>query len=195
MSTRACIKIKASIRLNDDDKKLTECVITLYHHSDGYPDGVGKDLKRYLRDVVSKWSWWMPEDIATNLVRGELDGDTGYEVAICEHADCEYGYLIDCDNETLTCYELSWGVKPWKEVVPIPEDEIQAKPKPEAIEQPAEPKEYHGGDEVWSKVHGKNVHIMLAHRSQEAGTDKAKVDYYLTTEGYPLNPDEVEDKH
>ena len=193
MSTRACIKIKASIRLNDDDKKLTECVITLYHHCDGYPDGVGKDLKKYLRDVVSKWRWWMPEDIATNLVRGELDGDTGYEVAICEHSDCEYGYLIDCDNETLTCYELPWGVKPWKKVVPIPDPEPDCSVADDIVM--AEPKEYHGGDEVYSKVHGKNVHIMLAHRSQETGTDKAKVDYYLTTEGYPLNPDEVEDKH
>jgi hypothetical protein len=39
----------------------------------------------------------------------EGDTDMGYEVAICEHADCEYGYLIDCDKQTLTCYELDYG--------------------------------------------------------------------------------------
>jgi hypothetical protein len=46
--------------------------------------------------------------------------DMGYEVAICEHADCEYGYLIDCDKQTLTCYDLDYGVKPWKRIVEIP---------------------------------------------------------------------------
>ena len=53
-------------------------------------------------------------------------------------------------------------------------------------------KEYHGGDQVWSKVHGKNVHLLLAHRE---GGDNSKVTYYMTTEGYRLEPDEVEDKH
>lgn len=56
----------------------------------------------------------------------------------------------------------------------------------------AEPKEYHGGDEVWSKVHGKNVHLLMAHRE---GGDNPKVTHYMTTEGYRLEPDEVEDKH
>lgn len=247
MSTRACIKIKASIRLNDDDKKLTECVITLYHHCDGYPEGVGKDLKKYLRDVVSKWNWWMPEDIATNLVRGELDGDTGYEVAICEHSDCQYGYVIDCDAQTLTCYKLGWGVKPWKNVVPIPDAEPEEKPKrqikvryDESLSQSrgrdywhdpetgryyvkvdgkwtsttnnyylepdcsvaddieiivmAEPKEYHGGDVVYSKAQGKNVHILYAHHTQKAGESETAVDYYMTVDGIPLQPSDVEHK-
>lgn len=128
MSTRACIKIKEKVRLNLDSKRLTNCVITLYHHSDGYPDGVGSDLKKYINDVVSQWQCgWNSETIATELVRGcikDSDGnpDMGYEVAICEHGDCEYGYEIDCDKQTLTCYELDHGVKPWQEdaIVEIP---------------------------------------------------------------------------
>ena len=129
MSTRACIKIKEKVCINYDDKHLTECVITLYHHSDGYPEGVGADLKEYINDVVSKWACgWSPEDIATDLVRGVIkkgDGtpDLGYEVAICEHGDCEYGYEIDCAAKTLKCYELDSGVKPWKHLVEIPDKE------------------------------------------------------------------------
>ncbi len=252
MSTRACIKIKASIRLNDDDKKLTECVITLYHHSDGYPEGVGKDLKKYLDEVVSGWADWYSENIATDLVRGAIkdcegEPDMGYKVAICEHGDCEYGYVIDCDAQTLTCYKLGWGVKPWKEVVPIPDPEPEEKPKrqikvryDESLSQSrgrdywhdpetgryyvkvdgkwttttnnyylepdcsvaddidiivmAEPKEYHGGDVVYSKVQGKNVQILFAHRTQKAGESEATVDHYMTVDGIPLQPSDVEPK-
>ena len=39
MSTRAHIRIK------DGDEQ-----IMLYHHHDGYPDGVGRDLKEFLAD-------------------------------------------------------------------------------------------------------------------------------------------------
>jgi hypothetical protein len=126
MSTRSCIKIKERVKLNYNDKRAKECIITLYHHSDGYPKGVGRDLKKYLNEVVSKWGCgWQPELIATELVRGAIkddegDTDMGYQVAICEHGDCEYGYLIDCDKQTLTCYDLDHGVKPWKRVVEIP---------------------------------------------------------------------------
>jgi hypothetical protein len=120
MSTRACIKIKE--RINHADHE-----IILYHHCDGYPSGVGSDLKKYLTETVSKWGCgWHPELIATELVRGcikdsEGDTDMGYKVAICEHPDCEYGYVIDCDKQTLTCYDLDYGIKPWKRVVEIPE--------------------------------------------------------------------------
>ena len=130
MSTRACIKIKEKVQLDIKSKKLTDCVITLYHHHDGYPSGVGTDLKEYIRDVVSKWACgWDAEYIATDLVRGVIkndDGtpDMGYKAAICEHGDCEYGYEIDCDKQTLTCYELDYGVKPWKRKVEIPDREV-----------------------------------------------------------------------
>ena len=130
MSTRACIKIKEKVCLNCHDKELTDCVIILYHHHDGYPSGVGTDLKEYIRDVVSKWACgWEAEMIATDLVRGAIkdsegNPDMGYEVAICEHGDCEYGYEIDCDARTLTCYDLPHGVpKQWRKswAVEIPD--------------------------------------------------------------------------
>jgi len=128
MSTRACIRIKKKIRMNYNDQHLTDCAIMLYHHHDGYPEGVGSDLKEYISDVVSKWACgWNPEMIATDLVRGVIkddDGnpDLGYEPAICQHGDCEYGYEIDCDKQTLQCFKFGED-KEWRVsgIVPIPD--------------------------------------------------------------------------
>lgn len=134
MSTRACIKIKAGLFVHDEDTTPTECIITLYHHMDGYPGGVGSDLKDYLETQWNVCPQWNAERIATDLVRGAIkddDGnaDMGYEVAICEHGDCEYGYIIDCETKTLKCYELDAGVQPWKRVVTIP-DKVKEEPVP-----------------------------------------------------------------
>ena len=131
MSTRACIKVKARMFLTDKDlmnQRRTPCEIILYHHHDGYPSGVGSDLKKYLADNASNCGWWNPESIATDLVRGAIvdsEGlpDFGYKCAIAQHGDCDYGYLIDCDAKTLKCYRLGYEVMDWKEenLVEIPD--------------------------------------------------------------------------
>lgn len=143
MSTRACIKIKESSYANEQDMrqdKKTAMYITLYHHSDGYPDGVGSDLLEFLRGR-NDWEFdepmWDAEKIATDLIRGEVltngvcgneptdvHRDMGYVPAVCCHGDCVYGYLIDCDNRTLTCYEIYPDRHPeWREkdIVEIPD--------------------------------------------------------------------------
>ncbi len=48
MSTRAHIRIK------DGDEQ-----IMLYHHHDGYPEGVGRDLKKFLSEKCKNW-WDAP---------------------------------------------------------------------------------------------------------------------------------------
>lgn len=144
MSTRACIKIKESNYSNEQDMrqdKKTAMYITLYHHSDGMPDGIGADLLEFLRDRNdSVWKdeepMWDAEAIALDLVRGEcLTGtsykevkdvhrDMGYVPAVCCHGDCVYGYLIDCDERKLTCYEIYPDRHPeWREkdIVEIPD--------------------------------------------------------------------------
>lgn len=121
--------------------KATEQVITLYHHSDGYPSGVGSDLKQFLakrndaKRYCSDEVIWDAERIATDLVRGaiihkhwqtgEPYRDMGYDVAICQHGDCAYGYEIDCDSLTLKCYELGVEVFDWdeKNLIEIPDKE------------------------------------------------------------------------
>ena len=124
--------MKQRVYLTDADmekKKLSQCEIVLYHHHDGYPSGVGADLKEYLNEVVSKWQCgWNAEMIATDLVRGvikdsEGEPDLDYQCAIAQHGDCEYGYVIDCDAETLKCYSLGWDMTEWKDedLVEIPD--------------------------------------------------------------------------
>lgn len=140
MSTRATIKIKRSLYLTEEDEKQgkrTECIIYLYHHYDGYPEGVGADLKEFLKDRKDYANgYWNPELIATDLVRGAIkynDGepDMNYRCAIHQHTDSAYGYLIDCDNQTLKCYTLGWDVTEWKEenLVDIP-DKVKEEPIP-----------------------------------------------------------------
>lgn len=55
-------------------------------------------------------------------------------------------------------------------------------------------KEYHGGDTVYSKKHGKNMVIFMAHRTQEVGGE-AKVTHYTLIDMTNVTPDEVEDAH
>lgn len=120
MSTRATIKIT--------DGRDT---LWVYHHSDGYPDGVGKDLKEYLETI----SYWSGDEIATDLVKGKkvgkthniwtdkiTIGDDGYELTSGQHGDENYGYVIDCDKKTITCYRIGWDEFDWKEdkIVDIP---------------------------------------------------------------------------
>ena len=119
MSTRATIKIKRGDEL-----------IRVYHHSDGYPEGVGVDLKNYLDGLKN----WIPDRIANHLVKNGLPNlynsnviDKSYEVTISQHGDEEYGYLIDCDNKQLKCYALGWDEYDWKEskLVEIPSKTTQ----------------------------------------------------------------------
>lgn len=95
MSTRAHIRIIEG-----------EGQILLYHHSDGYPSGVGSELKEYL----SKFKYgWYAETIARGLVT-MIDKwkQFPYEPAICLHGDEEYVYVIDCDSKKLSCYSHAW---------------------------------------------------------------------------------------
>lgn len=133
MSTRATIRIKERVYLTDADieqNKLTEREILLYHHSDGYPSGVGTDLKEFLKDRRDFADGrWNAERIATDLVRGaikhkaydsdEEKPDMGYECAIAPHGDSAYGYAIDCDENTLTCYDLDWDQMDWADATTV----------------------------------------------------------------------------
>lgn len=112
MSTRATILI---LEKNEPD-------VHIYHHCDGYPEGVGSDLKHYLNSLKHNWR---AHDIAAALIDGSaIENDRcGYEPTSCQHGDEEYAYLIDCDNKTLTCYEIGWDQFEWNEddIVEIPD--------------------------------------------------------------------------
>ena len=106
MSTRAQIRIKNEYGYID-----------LYHHHDGYPEGVGTDLKKYLDEIPKGWyAHWNVKLIANDLVKGKLkdpycgiDGkDDSYEVTFGFHSDIDYAYLIDCSKRELKCFYVDF---------------------------------------------------------------------------------------
>ena len=87
MSTRATILVKS--KKNNEE-------VRIYHHSDGYPDGIGSDIKSYLKTLKC----WYVYDIANDLIKGMCglvngNPDRGYELTPCQHGDEVYAYLID----------------------------------------------------------------------------------------------------
>lgn len=86
---------RAHIRIYYDDK-----VIMLYHHFDGYPDGIGSDLKKVVDEIYKN------DIFAINkLIKGKLiTNDLTYELTDCLHGDEEYVYVIDCRDKTIKCF-------------------------------------------------------------------------------------------
>lgn len=106
MSTRAQIRIKDEYGYID-----------LYHHHDGYPEGVGADLKKYLDSKHNgKYAHWSVRITANQLIKGaikdvfagEEQPDMGYEVTNGFHSDIDYAYLIDCEKKELKCYYVDF---------------------------------------------------------------------------------------
>lgn len=94
MSTRCNIIIK------DSRNK-----VVLYHHHDGYPQGIGQDLKEYL----TGFRYWYGSTIANGLIK--RTDCVNYEISFGVHDDIEYLYVIDCNKKTLKCYERKdWNV-------------------------------------------------------------------------------------
>ena len=88
MSTRCNIIVKAK------GKK-----ITLYHHWDGYLEGVGQDLVNKFKNMFidNNKCYWI--HVVNMLVKDKTDD--GYEISDGIHGDIEYLYTIDTDKKTL----------------------------------------------------------------------------------------------
>lgn len=97
MSTRCNIIVKAK-----GNK------ITLYHHWDGYIEGVGQDLVNKLKpffDSNNKCYW---SDVVNMLVKNKED--EGYEITSRIHGDIEYLYTIDTDKKTIKVQTVGYGI-------------------------------------------------------------------------------------
>ena len=88
MSTRCQIKI---IYLRQD--------VLLYHHYDGYPEGVGRDLIKRRNQL----NIWDGNIIVNNLVKDIKDE---YEISYQVHTDIDYWYEIDCNRKTIRCWKV-----------------------------------------------------------------------------------------
>ena len=75
---------------------------TLYHHHDGYPEGVGADLKRRMAGTSFR-----ADGFANLLVKDQEDE---YEIAASLSNDIEYLYTVDLDYNTqrLRCYKVDF---------------------------------------------------------------------------------------
>jgi hypothetical protein len=110
MSTRASIVIsKCTVPLGEDPDK-----IILFHHCDGYPDGVGSELVDFLRQFCKRLSElnefqsnfsqhnydWSPETVAAFIT----DRDMSYRRITDIPRSTEYVYIIDTNKKRLSCH-------------------------------------------------------------------------------------------
>lgn len=103
MSTRCNIVIKKSVK---NGNSVVTDYQQIYHHHDGYPNCVGKELqefahKQFIGDLFMQQT---PFDFATKL--NETDKSYVLEDEICLHGDIEYLYIIDLNRMEIKCYKV-----------------------------------------------------------------------------------------
>lgn len=85
--------------------------LNLYHHSDGYYSGVGKQLQGWLREILDPIMRKPWEFTGADGIVDHLRGDPEYEIAFRRHGDIEYFYLLDFDRMEFRAYHLR--PQPW----------------------------------------------------------------------------------
>lgn len=118
MSTRANIVIKNK---SNDGKSLTSVkYVQVYHHCDGYPKGVGEEIRELLhkrfveeqnKDISVDSLYKMLIETNTDEMCPEyrLDTATNDIWKVRLHGDIEYLYVIDIDEESVFCYHQNIG--------------------------------------------------------------------------------------
>ena len=113
MATRSIVRIIPSKQSEHGSNQMdAPKYIHLYHHWDGSPSGVGRELEYFLSgrndgDDSNGMPTWDGERIAEEL----LTTRQGYVESDGNHGDVEYGYVIDCAKRRLTCYDLEYGTR------------------------------------------------------------------------------------
>lgn len=118
MSTRCNIKI---VQLDCENHTGTYAPIWLYHHHDGYPQGVGREIQLLLNGC----NYITAGQVARALLcSGEpmYDGANWFEVTFGQHGDIDYLYEVFVGGITdgthskplLRCWERMWDFRPIK---------------------------------------------------------------------------------
>lgn len=94
MATRANIKIIGS-----------NATVYLYKHNDGYPDGLGNDLKQFIADNGYFSYNYYP------FMYKLLKTYPNIEETNSIHGDISYLYLIDLTKKTLECFKCEYKYK------------------------------------------------------------------------------------
>lgn len=87
MSTRAQVRVVCN-----------GCPMNFYRHSDGYPSGLGNDIKAALLDVLKGKN--RDDDVNAETVSQKLVMHLGCQPTFTMHFDIEYFYLLDFDSHT-----------------------------------------------------------------------------------------------
>lgn len=76
--------------------------VVLYHHHDGYPEGVGMDLiERFGKNFRDEKAHVLSLSYAVNaLIKDQNDE---YEWCLRLHGDIEYLYTVDLERKTIVC--------------------------------------------------------------------------------------------
>jgi hypothetical protein len=93
--------------------------VLLYHHWDGYPEGVGFDLIQRQRKLKT----WDGNVIVKELLENKSIDD-GYEKANLIHTDLDYWYEIDCNKKTIRCWKVKGCEGEGKKTEVIKDEEI-----------------------------------------------------------------------
>ena len=108
MSTRCQVRIKVN------NKELM-----LYHHFDGYPEGVGYCLLKLMEQYKS--GCWFQSIINDMVKRAD------FEITFINHGDIEYLYEMDFDKKVVLCYSVDNWENHMKilETIPLVYDETK----------------------------------------------------------------------
>ena len=98
--------------------KTGEPFIRLYHHYDGYPDGVGCFLMEEVYPKLMSSNSNTAEDIARFLVYHT--SDDGFEYTNGVHPDIEFLYKINVPAKTIRCFDGHYATlkKNWELIKP-----------------------------------------------------------------------------
>lgn len=79
----------------------------LYHHYDGYWEGVGQDIINYFDSHVVTRGHFDDFDYASSVAYGISDWNASFELeeTFRPHGDIDYIYVIDLDSHELHCGE------------------------------------------------------------------------------------------
>lgn len=104
MATRSVVIVK------DNDKENW-----IYHHWDGYPEGVGFDLVKRSKKFKSYEDKWYGDDITNKLVKDTTDS---YEITNGYHTDIDFLYVIDCQEEKIKCFRITkYGWNTYSDII------------------------------------------------------------------------------
>ena len=75
----------------------------LYHHHDGYPEGVGKFLIEEVLPKLQNSNNISCDEVSNFLIKHKEDDE--FECTAYNHVDIEYRYIIDIPKKEIQCLE------------------------------------------------------------------------------------------